>query len=141
MLFAKNFCFLYQRNTHLVVGVRIDIPDAVAVVHVRFHLAVVGDGGDGAVRTVLPLLVVLVRLYEAGKLRPELRVTAILPAAPREGIVAALKLARDLFVGRPTPGHQHHVKTRQSKNWNRQQRHDPHQNHAAVRVKEIFVFF
>ena len=47
---------------YLVVRIRIDVSHAVAVVHVRFHLAVVRYGRYGPVRAVFSLHIVFVGL-------------------------------------------------------------------------------
>lgn len=47
-----------------------------------------------------------------GILWSELRVAAVVPAAARKRIVAALELARHLLVGGAAPRHQNHVEAR-----------------------------
>lgn len=47
-----------------------------------------------------------------GILWSKLSVTAVVPTAARERIVAALELASHLFVGGATPRYQHHVEAR-----------------------------
>jgi hypothetical protein len=51
--------------SYFVVGVRVDVAHAVAVVHVGLDLTVVRYRRDGAVGTVFPFHVVLVGLYQA----------------------------------------------------------------------------
>lgn len=64
------------------------------------------------------------------ELWPAEGVAAVVPAAPREGVVAALELSGHLFVGRTSPRHQHHVKARKAKNGNRQDGDECHQAHG-----------
>lgn len=47
-------------------------------------------------------------------------VTAVVPTASRERVVAALELSGDLFVGRTSPRHEHHVEASKAENGNRQ---------------------
>lgn len=53
-------------------------------------------------------------------------VAAVVPAASREGVVSALELPGDLFVGRATSRDEHHVKAREAENGNRQDRDERH---------------
>lgn len=71
----------------------------------------------------------IVRCFSPGILRPKLRVATVVPAAARERVVAALELARDLFVGGAAPRHQHHVESRQTEDRDGQQRHYSHYHH------------
>lgn len=92
-------------------GVRIE-PTSAASIFTRYDtnlLAVLVD-----VPRAIPL-----HLFQRWILRSKQRKAAIVVAATRERIVAALELARHLLIGGATARHQHHVKTRKSEDWNR----------------------
>lgn len=72
------------------------------------------------------------RVDKARELRAELRIAAVVPAATRERVVAALELASHLLIGGAATRHQHHVEASQTKDRNRQQRHDTHQHHTIT---------
>lgn len=91
---------------------------------------VIGDGADRLVFLVRTAGHILLWLKQARVLWSALCVAAVVPAAARERIVSALKLARHLFVSGATARNQHHVETGQPEYRNGEQRHDGHQNHG-----------
>lgn len=77
-------------------------------------------------------LTVFPSVHSPGILWPELGVATVVPAAPGEGVVAALELARHLFVGGPAARHQHHVEAGEPEHRNGQDRDQCHQHETAI---------
>ena len=92
---------------------------------------------------VFPVLLahVLGRVLETRVMRPAQGVTAIEATIFGERVVAASELAGDLFVGGPSSGHQHDVKSGQAEDGNEKQADDDHQDngHEDVRLVQLVL--